>query len=723
MIIRLDQINESNQPLVGGKAYALAKMASNGIAVPQGLCISIEAYEQFVGTTGLRGRILMEFHRKDFSQMRWEEIWDASLRIQNMFQTTTWPPQLQEDITSAVEPIFGSRAVVIRSSAPGEDSQHTSFAGLHESYVNIRGVEAILEHIKLVWASLWSDAALMYRRELGLQVETSRMAVLVQKLVSGEASGIVFSQSPLDSSQTVIESVYGLNQALVDGSIEPDRWILNRKDGTVISSKPASKTKMMVPDSRGVKLAQLPSTKSKSSCLQQPQLQELFRHGKKLEDIFKNPQDIEWTYQKRKLYTLQSRPITITVAEDDSRSWYMNLRRSFENLQGLRKDIQENLIPQMIRDVEMMASVNLTVMTDHELRQEIERRKEMYKKWQDTYWEKFIPFAHGVRLFGQFYNKAVQPEAPYEFVDLLANTPMQSTKRNDMLEELAQGLREDPRLTNNLQHHPERLDEKFKLRLQQFFDRYGNQAWGLAETPENQDNFIHLLLEMAAAKPKTKKVSTKAVVSLERKYFNVFPADQQVYATEILDLARVSYQLRDDDNIYLGKIENAVLSAMQESRRRSQKQDITRRECINYEEMLASLQKIKEAPRKGFVVSKADPSFAIKPRQLVGQPASEGTATGKARVISEPRDVFEVKSGEILVCDSIDPNMTFVIPLVAGIIERRGGMLIHGAIIAREYGVPCVTGVPDATSVIQSGFSITVDGYLGIVTIDSRQDK
>ena len=212
-------------------------------------------------------------------------------------------------------------------------------------------------------------------------------------------------------------------------------------------------------------------------------------------------------------------------------------------------------------------------------------------------------------------------------------------------------------------------------------------------------------------------------MSLERKYFNVFPADQQDYAGEILDLARVSYQLRDDDNIYLGKIENAVVSAMKESLRRSPKQDTSRRECINYEEMIASLQKIKEAPRKGFVVSKADPSYVLRARQLVGQPASEGTATGEARVISEPRDVFEAKSGEILVCDSIDPNMTFVIPLVAGIVERRGGMLIHGAIIAREYGVPCVTGVPDATSVIQSGFSITVDGYLGIVTIDSRQEK
>jgi pyruvate,water dikinase len=86
-------------------------------------------------------------------------------------------------------------------------------------------------------------------------------------------------------------------------------------------------------------------------------------------------------------------------------------------------------------------------------------------------------------------------------------------------------------------------------------------------------------------------------------------------------------------------------------------------------------------------------------------------------VIIDPADLFAFKAGEILVCDALDPNMTFVVPLAAGIVERRGGMLIHGAIIAREYGLPCVTGVPNATALIPTGEEVTVDGYLGIVTI------
>jgi len=86
-------------------------------------------------------------------------------------------------------------------------------------------------------------------------------------------------------------------------------------------------------------------------------------------------------------------------------------------------------------------------------------------------------------------------------------------------------------------------------------------------------------------------------------------------------------------------------------------------------------------------------------------------------VVEDVSDLFEFRSGEVLVCDAVDPNMTFVVPLASAIVERRGGMLIHGAIIAREYGLPCVTGVPDLTALVGAGDRLTVDGYLGIVTV------
>jgi pyruvate,water dikinase len=111
----------------------------------------------------------------------------------------------------------------------------------------------------------------------------------------------------------------------------------------------------------------------------------------------------------------------------------------------------------------------------------------------------------------------------------------------------------------------------------------------------------------------------------------------------------------------------------------------------------------------------------IKPRQLIGQPAGPGIARGRARVIREHSDLADFQHGDVMVCDAVDPNMTFVVPLAAAVVERRGGMLIHGAIIAREYGLPCVTGIPDATTLVRTGEDVTVDGYLGIVTVGSGE--
>jgi pyruvate,water dikinase len=110
----------------------------------------------------------------------------------------------------------------------------------------------------------------------------------------------------------------------------------------------------------------------------------------------------------------------------------------------------------------------------------------------------------------------------------------------------------------------------------------------------------------------------------------------------------------------------------------------------------------------------------VQARQLVGQPAGKGIGRGVARVVQSREDLLAFEKGEILVCDTIDPNMTFIVPLAGGIVERRGGMLIHGAIVAREHGIACVTGVPDATRWILTGDALTVDGYLGMVVVRAR---
>ena len=146
--------------------------------------------------TSLAEYIAVELGRKPLNGMRWEEIWDAALRIRSRFLRAEMPAEVSEAIAGALEDHVAAGAVAVRSSAPGEDSQQPSFAGLHESIVGVKGDCAVLDAVRVVWASLWSDAALLYRRELSLDPHRSRMAVLIQAVELADCSGVAFNRDP-----------------------------------------------------------------------------------------------------------------------------------------------------------------------------------------------------------------------------------------------------------------------------------------------------------------------------------------------------------------------------------------------------------------------------------------------------------------------------------------------------------------------------------------------
>ena len=723
-IIPLNQISGSDRHRVGGKSYALATMAARGFRVPEAISITTGAYDRFVDATGLRERILLELHRKDFKDMRWEEIWDAALRIRNMFLTMPIPQELSAILREAVEHVFLNQPVVVRSSAPGEDSAKASFAGLHESYVNVLGPERILDHVKKVWASLWSDAALLYRQELGLDVETSTMAVVVQEIVVGERSGVVFGKNPNDPNQAVIESVHGLNQGLVDGTVEPDRWVLDRETGRIITHTPGQRDRGVVPSHEGIRLELLSSGKSQQSPLTEKEVADVFALARRAENLFGAAQDVEWTFRGDVLYALQARPITKPSgrSSEDQRPWYLSLRRSLENLKNLRSKIEGELIPAMGDEGSRLARQDVTALSDQALADEIARREAIQDHWVKVYWREFIPFAHGTRLFGQVYNDTMRPSDPYEFVDLLGDTEMVSVARNRSLEEMADMVREDPDLRELLrQRRFGALDEGFLKKLDGFVERFEDLSCGTNQCFQGRDTIVQIVLEIASRPKKTGETRWKNTASLTAAFLSHFHGGELDEAEELLDLARASYRLRDDDNIYLGKIEGQLLAAAGEGKRRLEKR-LPSAEDLSPKEVARALRDPAYVPPSRIGEEKGGESFRVKPRQLVGQPAGAGVSKGMARVILEPPDLLEFKAGEILVCDALDPNMTFVVPLASGIVERRGGMLIHGAIIAREYGLPCVTGIPDATLLIQTGDLITVDGYLGIVVIEKARE-
>ncbi|MDJ0764119.1 MAG: PEP/pyruvate-binding domain-containing protein [Myxococcota bacterium] len=702
------ELEEQDATWAGFKAVRLGQLGQAGFTVPAGIAIGAEAYRCFVESTGLLKAIQLMLHRKKFEDMRWEELWDLALRVRNLFARTALPLDLRATLAASLRRARLAGPVVVRSAGLHEDSKAASFAGLHDSFINVRGTEEILKKIVLVWASLWSDRALLYRQELGLDPSQSRIAVIVQTFVLGIASGVAFSRGPSNQDELVIEGVWGLNQGMVDGTVPPHRWHLDRHSGRVKQIVPVDQRQALRTTATDVRLVDLSSQERGALPLQALQLKGLYDIVTELEAKFRAPQDVEWTLTDSGFVLLQSRPITTGVSEepDDKRRWYLTLHRSIDNLKRLRKKIQQEVLPGMEQEADDLAAVDLRALNAAALASEIRRRQSIRDRWVDAYWEHCIPFAHGMRIFGQIYNDRCQPDDPFEFIELLRNDALLGAQRNTEMYGLSQALR-------NVDAG--QLDrEAFDERVDAFLVRFG--LTGVAGRPQDREGLLALLTRLQGGAQKLNADQT-----LGDRFLDRFSAEERDAMAELLDLARDSYSLRDDDNIYLGRIEAQLVAAVREASRRvgeSTKNTGMPTPTANLIQLLEDPTILSLAIDRPEGVSKPD-NFELRARQLVGQPASPGLAIGRARVIVDPSELLSFHEGEILVCDAIDPNMTFVAPLAAGVVERRGGMLIHGAIIAREYGIPCVTGVPDAASWIQTGDTITVDGHLGLVTLSA----
>ena len=202
-------------------------------------------------------------------------------------------------------------------------------------------------------------------------------------------------------------------------------------------------------------------------------------------------------------------------------------------------------------------------------------------------------------------------------------------------------------------------------------------------------------------------------------------------ALEVIETGRVSWKLRDDDNLMVARLESQLLRALDGAAQRlkmlGRLSGDERPNDTHVEAMVRALREPSTGPitlaasakRPAAELSSASPGET--PRQLIGQPASPGAATGTVRCVHGRDDLGRFRQGEVLVCDAIQPTMTHLVPLASAIVERRGGMLIHGAIIARELGIPCVNGVRDAAEILKNGDLVTVDGHLGIVTVGAAE--
>jgi phosphohistidine swiveling domain-containing protein len=733
-VIPLIEAADCDERLIGGKAAKLAQLARAGFRVPDGFLITTHAYEHFVEGQNLARLVRMELGRKPFASMRWEEIWDVALRIRLAFLAAPIPQALAEAIVAAVEELGVAKRLAVRSSAPGEDSAQRSFAGLHESVVGVVGTEAVLDAVRVVWASLWSDAALLYRHELALDPALSRMAVVVQEMIDQDRSGVAFGRDPreLSRDQAIVEAVPGPCGDLVDGLVDPDRWILDRSSGQVVEWRPGDREE-----------------EEAGPILEDGDLGTLHQMLLEVEALFHWPPDTEWTGRRERFTLLQARPITTAApANDDRRGWYLSLRPSRRRLRALAERVAGQLIPELEALGKRFAAEAIEGYDDEALATVIEERFAAVETWRQIYVDDFIPFAHGVRQLGIYYNDALQPDDPYEFVGLLKGQQMVASRRNRALQELAEQVRSDEALREGLlkaagQGWREALravqatpgGETFARAFEDLQTEFMDMAYGGERLADRPDLVFQTILELVrlpgAAQSQVAEESATAPTAqaLERRLLEAVGPERREEAREVLAIGRLSWRLRDDDNVLIGRLESQLLRAMELAvvrlRAAGRLQAGARASMTAAPTLAEALRDTSHAP-----VILAEPeaeapaardSGGESPRQLVGHPAAPGLATGRVRRVRDAQDLARFRAGEVLVCDAIQPTMTHLVPLACAIVERRGGMLIHGAIIARELGIPCVNGIPNAVGLLEDGEIVTVDGYLGIVTVGAPE--
>ncbi len=305
--IRLRDVGSTAIAEVGGKAASLGEVARiAGVRVPDGFCVTTEAFGEVVARTPAIDRMLESAARLEVSDPSGIAAWSGEIR--NAVEGATVPDDVAEAISAQVGE---GRAHAVRSSATAEDLPFASFAGQLDTYLNVAGAAAVLHHVRRCWASLFTARAVTYRLEKGIDQRRLRMAVVVQEMVHARASGVMFTADPISFDRTIvsIDATFGLGEALVSGLVNPDNYRV--RDGSLAARSVAAKHLEVVADAAGGTTHRPIAPGGRAApALDDAHVLELAQLGRRIEAHFGAPQDIEWCLDARGFSIVQSRPIT-----------------------------------------------------------------------------------------------------------------------------------------------------------------------------------------------------------------------------------------------------------------------------------------------------------------------------------------------------------------------------------------------------------------------------
>jgi len=818
-VLYFRQLDHSKVSIAGGKAANLGELSRIGeIQVPEGFCITTEAYAKITGNNEDLKSLLKEL--AELSPADREKITRISAAMRKTIEETPIPAEIIEAIVTALATFDAQTPFAVRSSATAEDLPSASFAGQQDSYLNIIGKEAVLNHVSKCWASLFTDRAVTYRIQNRIDHGQVQLAVVVQQMVSPAASGVLFTADPITGhrKQLSIDAGVGLGDALVSGLVTPDNYTV--RGGAIVDKRIATKTN--------------------AQTLTDAQIVELARIGRRIEAYFGRPQDIEWCLADDQFYIVQSRPITtlfpIPEANDAQNHVYLSvghqqmmtdpmkpLGLSFWQMTAARPmfkaggrlfvDVTENLLspagrealingmgqhdplirdalitivkrgdlipslpddpkapsptknngfqPLIDNDPDIVAALirqNLDSITALKERIQITTRPDLFdlivEDGQQFRKGLFAPqntnvFMTAINATAWINEKGSEWLGEKNVADILSQSVANNVTSEMGLEllDVADVLRPFPAVIEHLQHAKKEnfLEElpgfeggqKVRKALQAWLDKYGMRCTGeiditrprWSEKPttliplilsniKNQESGVagrkfkqgrqeaikkeQELLDRVRQLPdgEAKAVDLKRAISFLRnfigyreypKYFIISRAFVYKQAlmkeAERLVQAGVLHVKEDSHWLSFQEFHEAVRTHRTDYSLIAQRKE-------EYEQF-KKLTPPRVITSDGEIVSGRYDLDHLPAGAIPGLAVSSGIIEGRARVILNMEEA-NLEAGDILVTEV-------------------GGLMTHGAVIAREYGLPAVVGVEHATQLIRDGQQIRVNGTEGYV--------
>jgi pyruvate,water dikinase len=312
------EVTKDNIPSVGGKGANLGEMTQANIPVPPGFIVTVKAYRDFLK----KANITPEIHTllKPLDPNNSKQLQQIAVKIKNVIMESTIPLELAIQIKQAYTEL-GSGLVAVRSSATAEDLPEASFAGQQSTYLNIQGKDSVVEAVQKCWASLFEPRAIYYRMQHGFDHFDVGIAVPVQRMISSQTSGVMFTVEPVTSNtnKIIIEAIFGLGEGLVSGEITPDLYIINKKDFS-ITSKRISQQKNQLAINTDISREDsntwqpIPISSQEIQKITDNDIIRIAKLGKQIEEHYHFPQDIEWAKEGDSIYIVQTRPVT-TIKE------------------------------------------------------------------------------------------------------------------------------------------------------------------------------------------------------------------------------------------------------------------------------------------------------------------------------------------------------------------------------------------------------------------------